>query len=83
VTQKRREQTTRIATLLQQLAPDLAGDAAGVTDVRELPRATREAIVDALLQEFTARGCGPDDEPNAYGLELEDLIDACGLAWDE
>jgi predicted LPLAT superfamily acyltransferase len=81
--QKRREQTKRIATLLQQLAPDLAGDVAGVTDVRELPRASREAIVHALLDEFIARGREPDDEPNAYGLELEDLMDACGLAWDE
>jgi len=82
-TQKRREQTKRIATLLQQLAPELAGDVAGVTDVRELPRATREAIVDTLLLEFAANGCDKDDEPTAYGLELEDLVDACGLAWDD
>jgi hypothetical protein len=66
-TQKRREQTKRIATLLQQLAPDLAGDVAGVTDVRQLPRATREAIVDALLNEFLARGCEPDVRQSSAG----------------
>jgi hypothetical protein len=44
---------------------------------------SREAIVAALLNEFLAHGCDDADEPTAYGLELEDLIDACGLAWDD
>ena len=44
MTQKRREQTKRIATLLQQLAPNLAGDVADVTDLRELPREEREDV---------------------------------------
>ena len=29
---------------------------------------------------FVEEGLKPDNEPNEYGLEIEDLIDACGLA---
>jgi hypothetical protein len=35
-----------------------------------------------LGEEFSAKGLKPDSEPNAYGLEIEALTDACGLAWD-
>ena len=52
-------------------------------DVRELPRHVREKIVDELGEEFSARDFKPDSEPNAYGLEIEALTDACGLAWDD
>jgi hypothetical protein len=30
---------------------------------------------DAVGSEFTLKGLKPDDEPNNYGLKLEDLID--------
>ena len=40
-------------------------------------------IVDALGEEFATRGIESNGEPNAYGLELEALTDACGLAWDD
>jgi hypothetical protein len=38
----------------------------------------REALRSVVLSEFLSSGRGPDDEPNRYGLELEDLIDALG-----
>jgi hypothetical protein len=52
-------------------------------EVRELPRHVREKIVDELGEEFSAKGLKPDSEPNAYGLEIEALTDACSLAWDD
>lgn len=38
-------------------------------------REESELIIDRLGDEFCAKGLGPDDEPTAYGLLLEDLID--------
>ncbi len=40
----------------------------------------REALFDSLAQEFCARGLMPDDEPNARGLALEELMDLLGKA---
>ncbi|MCD2207888.1 hypothetical protein [Listeria booriae] len=34
-----------------------------------------EKIIDILLTAFTNYGLEEDDEPNKYGLEIEDLID--------
>jgi hypothetical protein len=51
-----------------------------VRDVRELPRATREAIYDAFGHEAARRGLDADDELNAYGRELDELAgEALGL----
>jgi hypothetical protein len=46
-------------------------------------RRRREQIVDALGEACAAKGLEQDDEPNAYGLEIEALTDTCGLAWDD
>ena len=83
VVQKRREATRRIATILRQQGSPLAVVVGEVGDVRELPRHIREKIVDALGEEFANKGLEKDSEPNAYGLEIEALTDACGLAWDD
>jgi hypothetical protein len=77
------ETTQRIAAILRQRASPLAQVFIDGLDVRELPRHVREKIVDELGEEFSAKGLEPDSEPNAYGLELEALADACGLAWDD
>ena len=77
------EATQRIAAILRQRASPLAEVIIGGMDVRELPRHVREKIVDELGEEFSAKGLKPDSEPNAYGLEIEALTDACGLAWDD
>jgi hypothetical protein len=73
----------RIAAILRQRGSPLAEVVVDGLDVRELPRHLREKIVDELGEEFSARGLKHDSEPNAYGLEIEALTDACGLAWDE
>jgi hypothetical protein len=76
------EATQRIAAILRQRASPLAEVIIDGMDVRELPRHVREKIVDELGEKFSAKGLKPDSEPNAYGLEIEALTDACGLAWD-
>ena len=78
-----RKVTRRIATILSQRGSPLAKVVEEVGDVRQLSRHVREQIVDALGEEFAAKGLKRDSEPNAYGLELEVLTDACGLAWDD
>jgi len=54
-----------------------------VQHVRELPPVSRGAVVAILGHKFAARGLGPRDEPNSYGVELDALIDACGLPVDD
>lgn len=72
----------RIEEILRIRNSPLASRIAGVESVRRLSRDVREQIVEELSDEFCEKGLKPDSEPNAYGLEMEDLIDACGLAQD-
>src|SRR5215471_17489647 len=81
--QNLRTVTRHIAMILSQRGSSLAKVVEGMEDVRQLSRHVREQIVDALGEEFAAKGLKKDSEPNAYGLELEALTDACGLAWDD
>ena len=81
--QKPVKATQRIAAILRERCSPLAEVVVDGLDVRELPRHVREKIVDELGEEFSAKGLKPDSEPNAYGLEIEVLADACGLAWDD
>lgn len=82
-TQKQREATRRIEQILRERGSSLVGEIESVEYVRRLPRLIREKIVHELTDELTGKGLKPDSEPNTYGLEIEDLIDECGLAWDE
>ena len=82
-TQKRRERTKRIAALratmsdprrrllavLSDADPNLAAELWNVPDVRELPRAIREAICDALGHEAARRGLDANEAPNDYGRD--------------
>jgi hypothetical protein len=81
--QEQLKATQRIAAILRERGSPLAEVIVDGLDVRELPRHVREQIVDELGEECSARGLKPDSEPNAYGLEIEALTDACGLAWDD
>src|SRR5262245_30657768 len=75
--------TKRIAAILRERGSPLAELFVDGIDVRELLRHIREKIVDELGEEFSAKGLQPNSEPNAYGLEIEALTDACGLAGDD
>jgi hypothetical protein len=81
--QKPLKATQRIAAILRARGSPLAELVIDGRDLRELPREIRERIVDELGEKFSAKGLKPDSEPNAYGIELEALTDACGLAWDD
>jgi hypothetical protein len=81
--QSQMKATQRIAAILRERSSPLAKVVVDGIEVRELPRHVREKIVDELGEEFSAKGLKPDSEPNAYGLEIEALTDACGLAWDD
>lgn len=70
----------RIGEILRSRASPLADVAAQAEDIRLLSKEVREKIADELGEEFCARGLKPDSEPDTYGLELEDLTDALGLA---
>ncbi len=43
--------------------------------VSPLSFAAREALREALADELSARGLRGDDDPNEYGLRIEDAID--------
>lgn len=82
-TQKQREATRRIEQILRERGSPLADEIGSAEYVKYLPRLIREKIVHELTDEFTGKGLKLDSEPNTYGLEIEDLIDECGLAWDK
>lgn len=67
----------RIEEILRIRQSPLADELAKVDRVRALPVGVRERITEELAEEFSRRGLGPDSEPNAYGLEIEGLTDAC------
>jgi hypothetical protein len=81
--ERQRQATRRIEEILRKRGCELADQVASVMDIMELTRNIRENIANyELAAEFCEEGLKPDDEPNEYGLEIEDLIDACGLAQD-
>ena len=69
----------RLLTVLSEVAPDLAVVLWNDRDIRELPRNIREAICDALGLEAARRGLDANEQPNAYGRDLEALVAALGL----
>jgi hypothetical protein len=69
----------RMPAILSEVAPTLAAELWNVHDVRELLRDTREAICDALGYEAARRGLDENESANAYGRELDALIEALGL----
>jgi hypothetical protein len=70
------DERTRLAVVLQHIAPDLAAPLWRVKTLRDLPVAWREHLLGC---EATSRGFDQDKEPNAYGRDLEELFDALGL----
>ena len=69
----------RLLAVLSDVAPDLAVALWNGRDVRELPRHIRGAICDVLGFEAARRGLDASEEPNAYGRELDALVEALRL----
>jgi hypothetical protein len=67
----------RIEEILRLRRSPLAQQVASVESVRELPANIREQVAEELSDEFCAKGLDPSSEPNAYGLEMENLINVC------
>jgi len=67
---------SRLAIILQRLAPDLVASLWRVRRLRDLSLDVRETIADLLGCEAASRGLDEDEEPNAYGRELGELFDA-------
>lgn len=78
----RSDATKRIEQILNARGSQYSRYVASVQNVRQLPKPVREAIVEALADELGEKGLREDSEPTEYGLELENLIDACGLTND-
>ncbi len=57
--------------------PELIGVLGSLQDVK-LTEDQREDLREVLTVEFAETGLSADDEPNARGLLLEDLIDRLG-----
>lgn len=57
--------------------PELIGVLSSLQD-GQLTEEQREELRQALTDEFTETGLRDDDEPNARGLLLEELIDRLG-----
>ncbi len=79
IMQKYKEATQRIIEILRQRGSSLVDDIKTLSDVRELSWGIRERIIDELGEEFSAKGLRLDGEPNASGLEIENLTDVCVL----
>jgi hypothetical protein len=73
------EVTRRIEEILKKRNSKLVNYISGVTDIKTVDYNIRKDIAEELGNEFCEEGVRPDSEPNEYGLEIEDLIDACGL----
>jgi len=82
-TAKDRRIARRIEEILRLRNSSLANELVGVDCVRTLPAEIRERIIEELGEEFSKKGLSPDNEPNAYGMEIEDLTDACAPWHDE
>lgn len=75
------EKYNLIAEILKKRSPEVL-QRLGDKPIRSLPLETRVEISDILLSEFLEKGLTIGDEPNQYGLQIEDLIDSLGLSND-
>jgi hypothetical protein len=69
----------REKSLLRGVLHQYAGDRQDLLEAVEtnsFSREERSEVCRLISKEFVRIGLGPDDEPNAVGLELESLLDA-------
>jgi hypothetical protein len=50
-----------------------------LNSIKQLSRKIRDTIIEELSNELAEKGFNNLDEPNNYGLELEDMIDLCNF----
>ena len=67
----------KIVEILRRRKSFLINFLENVEDLHQLSKEIRLKIADELGDEFCSKGLKEDSEPNAYGLEIETLIDAC------
>jgi hypothetical protein len=75
----KRLRTTEIELLrevLQQRAPELLPFFLAKAQANTLDRAERVYLCELITLELAETGIGADSEPNARGLQLENLLDA-------
>lgn len=68
-----------LSEVIRKRRPDLIGVLASIQPV-QLTEYHREELRQLLTDEFTETGLRDDDEPNARGLLLEELIDRLGIS---
>lgn len=73
-----RAQWKLFVSIIQKRKPNLVGSVRSLKDFSSLEDKVREALREALLEEFCATGLRVDSEPNERGLILEQLIDRLG-----
>ncbi len=73
------DERQKIIKILTKRAPKLAEKLLASHDIMNLDHDLRYEIAGILSDEFSEYGLREDDEPNAYGLEIEHLIGACRL----
>jgi hypothetical protein len=61
------EERTRLAVVLQRIAPDLVAPLWRVRELHDLPLEVREEIGNVLGCEAAAYGLDADQAPNTYG----------------
>lgn len=74
-TQKQR----RLYAIVERRKPDLLPIVASIR-VIALTLSARDQLQELLADELVEAGLDQQDEPTAYGLEIEDLIDWVGKA---
>jgi hypothetical protein len=73
------ENRQKVYEILLRRKPFLATLFSETTNILKISHSVRKKIALALNDEFLQFGRQKDDEPNKYGLELEDLIGECKL----
>lgn len=71
------EMAEMLSEVIWKRRPELIGVLGSLQDV-QLTEYQREELRQAVTDEFTETGLRDDDEPNARGLLLEELIDRLG-----
>lgn len=76
---RNKAQKDKIFEILVLRESSLKDVVSAVNNIRDLDNESIELVMDELLKEFLDRGLMDDDEPNKYGLMVDNLIGYCSL----